>query len=499
MDTVATEMDDELRMLFKKVDYSRSGYVDSDQVIRCLNILGYPATPERIELEFKEFDYDNDKKMDFKEFRKFMMNKMRSTVFKLDNMIDTIKTKFKKVHPTDGYSFDIMQFASGLASVSTDLTPDEIQATFYEIDQDASGSVTIDELTTYLRQPPNEYESPLVANAILKIKKTQMLPIKDLITIYQDVPKNFCTAFTRLNFLQMKNLPSESLYPKLMSNNLVYEDIFGEFYERTTGITYPIKPLISSFHKQITIDSSTGIPIPLEDKLSRKEQIKGRELRAVLFDRSTQKFVGSTFIMPAYWYPEYEDRWVFESPEKTCSFYVRADNDISSLCVIFEFVLLIYHKNVELQMSCGWASIDLANLVKDGKEVLQVMGGAPNVSTQIHPDDVLTGRTTFFGKVGKMFSGDIKSTLTIKVQQEKKIKADEKQMLNLLPKTILVPTHALRLWRAYRCYLGKHSSEGAISVNTTLGSDINVRSFLRCVNIPSLHRKVCSVWNSNAE
>jgi Ca2+-binding EF-hand superfamily protein len=492
-------MDEELRMLFKKVDYSRSGYVNSDQIVRCLSILGYPATPERIELEFKDFDYDDDKKMDFKEFRKFMMNKMRSTVFKLDNMIDIIKSKLKKVHPTDGFSYDIMQFASGLASVTSELTPDEIQATFFEIDQDSSGTVTMDELVNFLRQPPNEYESPLVANAILKIKKTQMLPIKELISIYQDVPKNYCTAFTRLNFLQMKNLPSDAIYPKLMSNNLVYEDIFGEFYERTSGVTYPIKPLTSKMHKIITLDSSTGIPIPLEDKVNRKDQIKGRELRAVLFDRSIQKFVGGTVVMPAFWYPEYEDRWVFESPEKNCSFYVRADGNVDSLCVIFEFVLLIVHKNIELQMSCGWASIDLANLVKDGKEVLQVLGGAPNVSTQIHPEDILTGRSTFFGKVGKLFSSDIKSTLTIKVQQEKKISPSEKQMLNLLPRTILVPTHALRLWRAYRCYLGKHSTEGATSVNSSLGSDINVKSFLRCVNLSSLHRRICSVWNSNAE
>lgn len=499
MEIAATEFDDELKMLFRKVDYSKSGYVNADQIVRCLNILGYPATPERVELEFEEYDFDKDKKMDFKEFRRFMMNKMRNTLFKMDNMIDIIKTKFKKVHPTDGYSYELVQFATGLVSISPELTADEVQATFFEIDQDQSGTVTLDELSIFLRQPPSEYESPLVANAVLKILKTQVLPMRELIAIYQEVPKNFCTSFTRLNFLQIKNLPSESIYPKLMPNNLVYEDIFGEFYDHKTGITYPIKPLESNYLKIVTIDLGTGVPIPEDSKISRKDQIKGREVRAILFDRSTHKFIGGTHIMPAYWYPEYEDRWTFEKPEKTASFYVRSDLDLSSVCVIFEFVMILSYKDIELQMSCGWSSTDLENISKDGRYELPIMGGAPNISTQIHPDDVLTSRSTFFGKVGKFFSSDIKSQLIIKVQSEKKIKNKEKDMLNLLPRTLLVPVESLCLWRAYRCYVGRHSVGSASNQKSSLGADINVKSFLRCVNIPSMHRKVCTVWNSYAE
>lgn len=499
MEVATTEFDDELKMLFRKVDYSKSGYVNTDQVVRCLNILGYPATPEKVELEFQDFDYDNDKKMSFKEFRRFMMNKMRNTLFKMDNMIDVIKSKFKKVHPTDGYCYDFVQFATGLISISSDLTVDEVQAMFFEIDQDQSGSVTLDELTVFLRQPPAEYESPLVANAFLKILKTQVLPLRELISIYQDVPKNFCTSFTRLNFLQLKHLPSEAIYPKLMPNNLVYEDIFGEYYDNKSGVTYPIKPQESNFLKLITLDLSTGVPIPDEAKIKRKDQIRGREVRALLFDRSTHKFIGGTHIMPAFWYPEYEDRWVFEKPEKTCSFYVRTNIDLSTICIIFEFVMFVSVKNIELQMSCGWSSIDLENLVKEGKYELPIMGGAPNISTQIHPDEVLTGRSTFFGKVGKFFSGDIKSQLIIKVQSRDRVKQKEKDMLNLLPATLLVPTEALCLWRAYRCYLGRHSTGSAASRNNSLGSDINVKSFLRCVNLASFHRKVCTVWNAYAE
>jgi Ca2+-binding EF-hand superfamily protein len=498
MELAATELDDDLRLLFRNVDLQKTGFVDSDQVVKCLNLIGYPTTPEQLKLEFHQFDFDKDHRMDFKEFRRFMLSKMRRTIFKMDTMVDLLKTKFKKVHPTDGYCYEMRQFEAALATISNELTSDEAHTLFFEIDQDQSGTVTLDELIQFLKTPPRDFESPLVANAILKIKKTQMLPFKELIVLYNQIAKNFCASFTRLNFMEMKNLPSEQLYPRLMDNNLAYSDIFGEYYDHRTGIHYPIKPLESDYVRVITLDSCTGIPIPEAAKLDRRNQIRGREIRAVLFDRTIHRFVGGTVIMPASWDPDYEDRWVLENPEKDCNLYVKATGDLSCLSIVFEFVMFVNHKDVDLQVSCGWAAINLDNLNKDGKFDLPLSGGAPNITTQIHADDVRTGRSTFFGKVGKFFSGEIKSELKIRVQTKQKIKPKELQMLDLLPKTILVPTEALGLWRAYRCYLGRNINP-TIGASSSLGSDIVVRTFLRCVNIASFHRSICFVWNKYAE
>jgi Ca2+-binding EF-hand superfamily protein len=498
MELAATELDDDLKLLFRNVDLQRAGFVDADQVVRCLNLIGYPTTPEQLKLEFNEFDYDKDHRMDFKEFRRFMLSKMRKTIFKMDTMVDLLRTKFKKIHPTDGYCYDYSQFATALATISNELTTDEAQTLFFEIDQDHSGNVTLDELIKFLRTPPRDFESPLVANAILKIKKTQMLPFKELIVLYSQIAKNFCASFTRLNFMELKHLPSEQLYPRLMDNNLAYSDIFGEYYDHKSGIHYPVKPLESDYIRLVTLDSCSGIPIPEAAKLDREKQIRGRELRAVLFDRTTHRFVGGTLVMPATWDPDYEDRWVFDGNEKDCSFYVKSGGDNSSLCVVFEFVMFVVHKDVDLQVSCGWSAINLDNLNKDGKFEMQLFGGAPNISTQIHTEDVRTGRSTFFGKVGKFFSGDIKSEVRLKVQTKQKIKPKEISMLDLLPRTILIPVEALGLWRAYRCYLGRNINPTTGS-SSTLGSDIIVRTFLRCVNIPSFHRMVCSIWNKYAE
>ena len=291
-----TELDDDLRQLFRRIDAGNSGFVNSDEVVRCLNILGYPATPEMIEVEFKEFDFDKDNRFDYKEFRRYMHSKMRGTVFRMDHMTDDIRKKFQKIHPTNGQVFNLVQFAAGIVAAAPDITVEEIQAAFFEVDQDQTGEVHIDDILAFVKRPPDDRESPLVANAILKMKKSHVLPLKDLTAIYREVPQSFCTAFTRLNFLELKNLPSDSLYPKLMPNTLAYSDLFGEYTDQKKGLSYPVKPVDSKILRTITVSLATGVPIPDEAKVQRKEMIIARELRAVLFDRNTHKFVGGTLI-----------------------------------------------------------------------------------------------------------------------------------------------------------------------------------------------------------
>lgn len=497
-DVVKSDVDEELKALFRRIDQNNTNYVNCDEVVKCFNILGFPSTPEMLEVEFREYDYDRDNRMDFKEFRRFMHSKIRGTVFKMDTMVDEVKRKFKKIHPTDGQSYEFVQFATGLAALAPDLTPEEAQAVFFELNQDQAGAVDLDDFIAYLKKPPTDRESPLVTNALFKIRKTQVLPLKELANIYGDVPRSFCTAFTRVNFMELKSLPSESLYPKLMPNTLAYFDLFGEFNNQKLGIVFPVKPQEVQYTRQIKIDLATGVPIPEAGKVPRKEQIKARELRAVLLDRETHKFVGGTIIMPATWSESYEDRWTFPNAENDCTFWVRAPTAKNPLTLVFEFVLFISHKGIDLQMSCGWCSIDLENLSRSGTFELPLNGGVPSISSQILTSDVRTGRTTFFGKLGKALGGNIKSELKIQVSMGDRLPPQLKIDLDLLPKTILVPTFAVKLWRAYRCYEARLAYSSG-NVNPNIGSDLIIRAFLRCVNIPTFHQRLCKEWNNYGE
>ena len=500
---VRSDLDDELRVLFLKIDEHSTKYVSADQVVKCLNILGYPATPEMIEVEFKEYDYDKDGRMDFREFKRFMSAKMRSTIFRMNNMIDEIRKKFHKVHPTDGQVFDFIQMAAAMASLSPDLTPEEVQACFFEADQEQTGFVEIDDIISLVKRIPDETENPLVANAILKLKKPHVLPLKDLAAVYQDLPRNFCTAFTRLNFLEGKNLPCESLYPRMMSSTLGFSDLYGEYNDARTGLRYPVKPYASKYLRLVTLNLATGIPIPEANRVKR-EQITAREMRVVLFDRGTHKYVGGTVIFPARWDADYEDRWTFDMGGEeggASSFWVRAPEEESALCLLFEFVVFLKHKNVELQMSAAWASIDLDNINKAGALELPLFGGMPSLTTQIHSSDIRASRPTFMGKVGKFFSGEVKSELRLKIALKDRVNKFSPQVrtgIDLLPRLIIVPADSVLFWRAYRCFAGRNGYISG-SPNSMLPADLAVKTFMRCLNIASLQRRVSAVWNSHAE
>ena len=156
------------------------------------------------------------------------------------------------------------------------------------------------------------------------------------------------------------------------------------------------------------------------------------------------------------------------------------------------------YKKIELQMSCGWCSVDLDNLTKSGNVELPLNGGMPSVSTQIHNTDVRTGRGTLFGKMGKLFGGNIKSELKIVVGLKEKVKAPFKTALDLLPRTCIVPTESLYMWRAYRCYAGRYAYPGG-DINSSLGTDIIIRTFLRIVNVPTFSKRLCGYWNQVGE
>ena len=499
--------------MFKKVGGSATGYINSDDIVRGLALLGYPAALEKVALEFREFDYDRDGRMNYKEFSRFMSYKLRNSIYRIDHLIDEIRRQFKKVHPSDGQVFDINQFCKAIENVNLafddktylKITQPEFEAVFYDVDQDKTGMVELEDFLAYIKKKPDDSESPLVSNFIIKLQQKHVVKLSVLETIFRNAPKHFCISFTRNNFLEPSNLPSDSLAPKLMSNTLGYFDLYGEFADPKTGNVYPTKPLPSEFIRLVTLELATGIPIPTSVQEAEKNKhsigthLKSRDMRVVLFDRDTQKFVGGTLIFPAIWKSEYEDRWFFEETGFDCSFYLKFYQQGSNLCLVFEFVLNLEVDGANLQVSSGWCSIDLDNMLTINSEELALHGGAPHVSTQIKTTDVKTGRTTFMGKVGKLFSSDIKSLLKIKILKVDRSKTQVFQALDLLPRTIIVPTESLYLWRALRCYLGRNVNLGSGEVNTNLANDLVVKTFLRAINVGSLHRKLAQIWAADAE
>lgn len=92
-------LEDDLRELFRRIDVDDSGYMDVDEFVTCLNLLGFVVTPEVIQYEFDQIDKNNDRKIDYDEFKFLMRTKLRRDFLKIENKIKEIKENLKAIHP----------------------------------------------------------------------------------------------------------------------------------------------------------------------------------------------------------------------------------------------------------------------------------------------------------------------------------------------------------------------------------------------------------------
>lgn len=226
------------------------------------------------------------------------------------------------------------------------------------------------------------------------------------------------------------------------------------------------------------------MPIPEANLVNRSSNITAREIRVCLWSKLRGEFVGNTLTFGADWRSDYEDRWTFNSSNhgdsgqsnwkvygsksaKNSDFILRFtnlkpdDREIDNLQLIFEFVVYIVYKETELQMTCGWASADLSDMLKPTELNLQLNGGSPKADIKIKEEDVRTERKTFMGRMGKLFS-KVSSNLRIKVKPTDKLGKKTLEDIDMLPKRGLFKVNSIKMMTAFRCYLGKNIIKSCI-------------------------------------
>lgn len=470
-------LEDDLKELFAKIDSDGSGYIEIDEFITCLNLLGFIVTPEVIMMEFGNIDQDDNKKIDFAEFKHMMRTKLRKDLLKIDNRIQEMKTQLKSVHPERGDEYDLMQFKIGLQKMEFGLTDEEIKAVFSEINQADGDTVHIDDFVTFMLSSSRDFDSTLASNAILKIKASYNVSLLELVEAYKRCPQNFCNSFTRQNFTAMRNLPTQVIYPKLNSSNIYYEDLFGPYTKPgVPPVYYPNKPIASTIIVPVRLIRATGVPIPEESQVNRKSNITAREIRVNLWNKARGDFVGNTLIFGADWDEDYEDRWQFNSSNhgdngnsnqafyssdhaKSTEFVLKfsdlnqTDREVNNLQLVFELVIFVVYKDTELQMSCGWSYAELGEILKPTDLSLPLNGGSPKAEMKIKQEDIRTTRKTLFGKMGKLFS-KINSELQLEIKAPSKLSSQIRDDLEILPKRGLFKLNSVSMLASFRSYLG---------------------------------------------
>lgn len=458
----SSALEDDLRELFNRIDADKSGYMDVNEFVTCLNLLGYIVTPEVIRREFNEVDRNGDMKIDYREFKLLMRRKLHTDFLKIENQVNFIKESLRKVHPKRGDLYDYGQFRVAMENMDFQLTNSEIKAMFFEVDQSNKTKIHLDDFINFILADARDIDNIEAASGILKIKTGFNLGLIELVEAYNHCPRNFCNSFTRSNFMAMSNLPSASLYPHLSRSGLYFKDIYGEWRDERLEIDYPIKPIPSQYISIFELIRASGVPIPEENLVNRKANILSRELRICIFNQLSGEYIGNSLTYQATWKRDYEDRWYFPKDKfGKKEFLLRLaefdERSSSGVILVFEFVMYFVHKNVELQMSCGWASVEISSIMQSGEMVLAMKGGSPKANIGINPNDIRAGRKTFLGKMGKFMGSKVKSELRIKIAMERKVKKNIKEMSELLPKVSLSKMQSIYIQRAFRSYLGNFS------------------------------------------
>jgi len=161
--------DDELEEIFKIIDVNKNGVIDLSEFATCLHLLRYSVNPELLEAEFRETDDNCDGRIDIKEFKQLMKKKLRKDYLKAHTQIPKIRNVFKSVHPYAEEHFTYTQFREAVTRMKYALSEAEIQAIFYEIDDQNSGIIFVDDFIHFILKDPEDFESPLAASAVLNV------------------------------------------------------------------------------------------------------------------------------------------------------------------------------------------------------------------------------------------------------------------------------------------------------------------------------------------
>ena len=152
--------------------------------------------------------------------------------------------------------------------------------------------------------------------------------------------------------------------------------------------------------------------------------ILAREIKVLLFDKEKSIFLYNCITLPASWKGEYEDRWYPSTNQEENSFFVKLkDPPNGNINLVFEFVIHINRRKKPLEISCGYAMIELVKISKNSSEKYNILieGGNPTKKLKIRNEDVKARRTGWRNVVKKL-TGAIQSKLIIECIPEKKIK-----------------------------------------------------------------------------
>lgn len=173
--------------------------------------------------------------------------------------------------------------------------------------------------------------------------------------LFSAFPESFQPSFTRKKTKKRLNLAGSTLRPKL-NNSLLYEGLRYEAREvnnrKRDASLIDRKFAPNKLNVEVVFEIATGIPLTKES--ISLEDIVSRHLYVTLFNMDTKQLVGNTCRIPAFWDPNYEDRWYM-----TLTFYHFS----SSKLLFFLSIVRYFKKSVKVEAGYNSLAIPASSCI----------------------------------------------------------------------------------------------------------------------------------------
>ncbi len=170
----------------------------------------------------------------------------------------------------------------------------------------------------------------------------------------------------------------------------------------------------------------------------------------------------------------------------------------TGLTLVFEFIIFYRREKELIEMSTGWADVELNELRKSQILDLKIKGGSPLREININEVDVRANRKGWRNMVKMISKTPVTSKLKIEIKTHAQLSVETREDLEFMPAVTLINRNALGLLKVYRNYLGRTLKEAHEKhQNVDLNNDVMARTFWKTMDCPDTWGNIVFFWNQS--
>jgi Ca2+-binding EF-hand superfamily protein len=498
---ITQQLEEEIEKLFKLFDLNGDGWMSEDEISQAFKAYGIVLPPQEVQSIIRKMDINRDGKIQYSEFRSVMEDTIKKDILNNEDHMQDLRQKFIEADIMKLGYLTPSQVSGVLTQMQINLNPTEFNSLIDMADTNHDGKIDIDEFMMLITgfDPEIQYDEK-ASSVLFNIRKGRKLSPLDFVKIYKGLPRHFIPSFIFESHKMGRNLPSFGISPTLDNTGLQFKDLTYTTKANRLNIPTYLKQNDVAAGGYISFQLATGISIP-DPTLIPRESILKRVLRVSMFDEKRQELVGNSCYLEGTWKQELEDRWVFKNPADSDSYKIAykasSENDLKTLSIIFEFVVVILGDNMVSELSCGYAKTNLESTLNVTSMKVPVSGGTPLNPLSIDNSDIRTYRKGLRHFLKMTGISRVTSELQINLVPFRRLSVPEQGYLDSLPSICVIQKKGLQMCKIYRDYIARIFAE-TVGQNFLVPkiSDTFITQFPKILDCPDLWGPLIQFWNS---